>query len=112
MIQQELVPELSSGEFDKFIKSDGLVVIGFFADWCMNCVMMGPVIEDLSEIFKDRIKFARVDLEENKLMAQKFGVHSVPNLVLFRDGTLVDHFIGSIPAYELEEKLEKFFLNQ
>lgn len=101
------VPELTTREFDSFIK-EGVVLIDFFADWCMPCVMMAPVIEELDQKFKGKIKFGKVNIDDNNSIAGKFNVRSIPNFVLFKDGKPVDQFVGAMPAEDFEEKLEKF----
>lgn len=102
-----MVKELSNGEFSEFVK-EGVVLIDFFADWCMPCVMMGPVIDDMSEKFEGKIKFGKVNVEDNQELAQKFEVSSIPNFVMFKDGEVVDRFMGAMQEDELEEKLKGF----
>jgi thioredoxin 1 len=107
MADNNKVVELTNGEFEDFIK-EGIVLIDFFAEWCMPCLMIAPIIEELSEKFKGKIKFGKVDIDSNRMIAQKFEVNSIPNLVLFKEGKLIEHFIGMTNAEELEEKLKKF----
>jgi len=107
MTENNKVPELTNGELDEFVK-EGIVVIGFFAEWCMPCLIIAPIVDELSEKFKGRIKFGKVDIESNKELAQKFDVSSIPNLVLFKEGQPVEHFIGAISSEELEDKLNSF----
>ena len=102
-----MVEELTNNGFDNFI-SKGTVLVDFFADWCMPCLMMAPVIDELDEKFKGKIKFGKVDVGENQALAQKFEVSSIPNFVLFKDGKIVERFVGSMPEEEFEEKLKKF----
>ena len=103
------IPELSNNEFGKFIKK-GLVLIDFFAEWCMPCMMMAPVIEELNEKMKGKVKVGKVNVEDNSKIAQKFGVSSIPNFVLFKDGKPIDQFVGSVSEDELESKLKKFLV--
>ena len=100
------VPELTNGEFDDFIK-EGLVLIDFFAEWCMPCMMMSPIVDDLSEKFKGKIKFGKVNVGETQEIAGKFNVSSIPNFTLFKDGKIVNQFIGSMTEDDFEEKLNK-----
>lgn len=99
------VPELTNGEFDERVK-EGLVLIDFFAEWCMPCVMMGPVVDELSEKFEGKIKFGKVNIEDNQALAQKFGVRSIPNFILFKDGEVKERFVGAMSAEDFEEKLK------
>ena len=82
MTTNDKVPELTSNEFESFIK-EGIVLIDFFAEWCMPCLMMAPVIDELSEKFKGKIKFGKINVGENQQLAQKFNVSSIPNFILF-----------------------------
>lgn len=100
MTTNDIVPELTNSEFENFTK-EGTVLIDFFAEWCMPCVMMGPVIEELSEEFKEKVKFGKVNIEDNSELASKFNVSSIPNFVLFKDGKVVEQIIGSMTQEEL-----------
>ncbi len=100
----EKVTELTNGMFENFIK-EGLVLIDFFADWCMPCLMMAPVLEEVAENLSGKLKIGKVDVQENQSLASKHGVSSIPNFVLFKNGEVVEQFVGAIPAEELEEKI-------
>ncbi|MCL5018470.1 MAG: thioredoxin [Candidatus Pacearchaeota archaeon] len=106
MTNNDSVPELTSKEFDDFTKK-GLVFIDFFAEWCMPCVMMAPIVDEVSEKFKGKIKFGKVNVSDNEALAGKFGVSSIPNFVLLKDGKKVEQFVGAMDADELEHKLKK-----
>jgi thioredoxin 1 len=101
------VQELTNGEFENYIKN-GVVLIDFFADWCMPCVMMGPVVEELSEKFNGKIKFGKVNIEDNQAISNKFGIRSIPNFILFKDGKQIANFVGAISEEDFEDKLNKF----
>lgn len=110
MTNNDLVPELTKSEFDNFTK-EGLVLIDFFAEWCMPCLTMSPIIDDLNVKFKGKMKFGKVDVGDNREIAQKFEVVSIPNFVLLKDGKVIDQIVGAIPAVELEERLQKHIGN-
>ena len=101
----ENVTELSSKEFDNFTK-EKVVLIDFYADWCMPCVMMTPVIEDIARKFKGKIKFGKVNIEDNQELAQKFRIASLPTFILFKDGKQANQFVGSRSIEDFEEKLK------
>jgi len=101
------VPELTNKEFNDFVK-EGVVLIDFFAEWCMPCLMMAPVVEELSDKFKGKIKFGKINVDDNQALAQKFNIVSIPNFVLFKEGKPVEQFMGSMPTEDFEEKLNKF----
>lgn len=103
----ESVVELSEKKFDDFAKQ-GLVFLDFFAEWCMPCVMMGPIVEEVSEKFSGKIRFGKVNVGENESLARRFNVSSIPNFVLLKDGKVVDSFVGAMQSDELENRLKKF----
>jgi len=100
------VTELTNGEFTKFIEK-GTVLVDFWAEWCMPCIMMAPVMEELSEKFGGKIKFGKVNVDENAELAKKFKVLSIPNFVLFKSGKPAERFIGSMSEEDFEDKLRK-----
>ncbi|MDP3992278.1 MAG: thioredoxin [Nanoarchaeota archaeon] len=103
----ESVTELDNGNEFKEFTEKGLVLVDFWADWCMPCLIMAPVMEELGKKFRGKVKFGKIDVDENGELAQKFRIMSIPNFVLFRDGKPIDQFIGSMPAEDFEEKLRK-----
>ena len=96
--------ELTNGKFEEFTKK-GVVLIDFYADWCMPCVMMGPIVDDVGEKMNGKAKVGKVNVEDNQELAQKFNVASIPNFVILKDGKVVDQFQGSMSEEELENKL-------
>ncbi|MFZ1971125.1 MAG: thioredoxin [Candidatus Nanoarchaeia archaeon] len=100
------VPELTNGEFDGFIKN-GSVLIDFFAEWCMPCLMMAPIMEELSDKFKGKVKFGKINVDENNKLAQKFDVMSIPNFILFKNGKASERFVGAMNLEDFEQKLKK-----
>jgi thioredoxin 1 len=101
------VTELTGKQFEEFTKK-GLVFVDFFAEWCMPCVMMAPIVEEVSEKFNKKIKFGKINVGENESLAKKFDVNSIPNFILFKDGKVVENFVGAMDADELESRLKKF----
>ena len=107
MAKNDKVPEISKSEFENYIKK-GLVLIDFTADWCMPCLMMAPVLDELSEKFKGKMRFGKINIEDNQDLAHKFDVVSIPNFILFEDGKQIEQFMGAIPSEEFEKKLNGF----
>jgi len=103
----ENVPELGGEEFYEFVKKD-LVFIDFFAEWCMPCMMMSPIIDDLSKKFKGGIKFCKVNVGDNEEIARKFNVSSIPNFFVLKEGKVIEQFVGALGEEELEKRLGKF----
>ena len=102
-----MVTELTNGKFNEFIK-EGNVLIDFYADWCMPCVMMGPIVEDIGEKFAKKLKVGKVNVEDGHEIAQKFNVSSIPNFVLFKDGKVVTNFVGAMSEDDFSAKLKSF----
>lgn len=101
------VEEISGNGFEERIKK-GVVVVDFYAEWCMPCLIMSPVIEELANKFKGRINFAKVNVDDNSDLSSKFKVLSIPCLIVFKEGKEINRITGSLPAAVLEEKLRKF----
>lgn len=100
------VEEITEREFAS-VTSNKIALIDFFAEWCMPCVMMSPVIEELAERMKN-VKFAKINVDENSELAGKFKVMSIPCLIIFKDGKEVERIIGSQSPDLIEEKLKKW----
>jgi thioredoxin 1 len=107
MVNNNEVPELSKKEFESFTKQ-GVVLIDFFAEWCMPCVMMAPVIEEISETFKGKLKVGKVNIDDNPELAEKFGVSSIPNLIMLKDGIIIEQIIGAMPQEEIENVIKGY----
>ncbi|MBQ1900744.1 MAG: thioredoxin [Erysipelotrichaceae bacterium] len=98
---------INTEEFNELIKN-GTVVIDFFADWCGPCKMLSPVIEEVSGEYTD-IEFAKVNVDDNMDLAEKFGIMSIPQVYMFRNGEVVNKFggyrdIGGVRAFIDENK--------
>ena len=102
-----MTEELTNGKFDAFVK-EGVVLIDFFADWCMPCVMMGPIVDEMDEKFEGKIKVGKVNVEDAPEIASRFNVSSIPNFVVFKDGKVAEQFVGGMSADDFEEKLKGF----
>ena len=99
--------EITNEEFNEIINnSHKLVVVDFFAEWCMPCVMMGPIVDEMSEKFKGKVKFGKVNVDENSGLAQRFDALSIPNFVVFKEGQKIEQFVGGMSADDFEERLK------
>ena len=100
------VPELTNGEFADYIK-EGTVLIDFFAEWCMPCMMMSPVVEDLSEELSDKAKVGKLNIDDASDLAGKYDVSSIPTFIVFKDGEPVEKVTGAMNQDELSELVQK-----
>lgn len=108
-MQKDQVQEITQNEFSKIIKDKkmNLAIIDFFAEWCMPCVMMGPVFQRLSEKYK-QVKFAKINVDDAGKLAEEYEISSIPCIVFFKDGEEVDRVTGSISEDLLSEKISDY----
>jgi len=99
------VKELSAKMFDAEV-AKGTTLVDFWASWCGPCRMLAPVIEEMSESAKG-VKFGKVDISNEQELAGKFGVMSIPTLILFKDGEEVDRLIGAYPREIIEKWIKE-----
>lgn len=93
--------------FDTILNGDKPVFVDFWATWCGPCRMVSPLVDQLAEEYGDRISFVKVDVDEEPALAQRYQVMSIPNLVLFQDGMVVDQAAGARPKALIEEMLKQ-----
>jgi thioredoxin 1 len=85
-------------------QSDKPVLVDFYADWCMPCKILGPVMEEIASEKSD-VKICKLNVDVSQETAAKFGVMSIPTVVLFKDGQKVDQFVGALPKDQIEQFL-------
>jgi thioredoxin 1 len=88
-------------------KHDGLAVVDFWATWCGPCRMVAPILDQLASQYSGKAKVAKVDVDANQRTAMKFNVRSIPTILFFKNGKLVDSVIGAVPKARLESKFQE-----
>ena len=88
-------------------KHDGLAVVDFWATWCGPCRMIAPILDQLAVDYKDQVKVTKLDVDANIKTATKFNVRSIPMLLFFKDGKVVDQIVGAVPRQAIEAKFKQ-----
>ena len=100
--------DISDDNFDsEVLKSDKPVLIDFWAEWCGPCKVLGPVIDEVAEDYSDRVKFVKLNIDNNPSNTQKFGIRGIPTLLLFKNGEKIYTSVGVLSKSELASFLDK-----
>ncbi len=99
---------ITDADMDENIKKYQTVVIDCWAPWCGPCRMVGPVIEDLAKEMQGKIVFGKLNVDENRATSAKYGIMSIPTLLVFKNGELVDRIVGAMPKEMLKAKLTSY----
>jgi thioredoxin 1 len=102
------VVTLQDSTFDtEVLKSDVPVLVDFWAVWCGPCKAIAPAVEELAKQYKGKVKVAKMDVDEHQQIPQQFGIRSIPTLLVFKGGRVVDTIVGAVPKSKLEDSLKK-----
>ncbi|HER54594.1 MAG TPA: thioredoxin [Candidatus Bathyarchaeota archaeon] len=101
------VVALTSSNFDSFINSDVPVIVDFWADWCMPCRMMAPVMEELAQAYDGKAKFGKVNVDQNNQISSRYGIMSIPHFLVFKNGKVVQKIVGAVGRGPLEDALKQ-----
>ena len=108
MAKDESLVQFTDANFEQeVLKSEQPVLVDFWAPWCGPCRAVGPVVEDLAEAYKGRVKVGKINIDDNPKTATTYGVMSIPTLILFNKGDMMDKLIGLSPKDRLEGLIKK-----
>jgi len=101
------VQQITDAEFDQLIGGDKPVFVDFWAPWCGPCRIIGPIVEELAPSYEGKAIITKMNVDENQVVPMKFGVTSIPTLLIFKNGKLVDRAIGAMPKGNLQAFIDR-----
>lgn len=102
-----MIEVINSSNFSSEVESfDGVVIVDFFATWCGPCKMLTPILESLSSEMDGSVKFAKVDIDNSLDIARKYNISSVPTMIIFKNGEIVDTLVGFVPKENISSKIK------
>lgn len=90
---------------NEVLKSDKTVMVDFWATWCAPCRMIAPVVEEMAKEYEGQAKICKIDVDANPAVPSKYGIMSIPSLLFFKNGQLVDKIVGAVPKSQLVSRL-------
>ena len=99
--------EVTDNTFAKTISNQDLVVVDCWAAWCGPCRMIAPIVEELAHDYVGKILFGKLNVDDNPNTAQQYGIMSIPTLLVFKSGNLVDRIVGAMPRTMLEQRITR-----
>jgi thioredoxin 1 len=99
--------QITDATLNDVLNTDKLVVIDFWAEWCGPCKMVGPIIEQIAEEYKDKVVVGKIDVDNNDGATSKYGIRNIPTVLFIKNGQVVDKVVGAGPKNLFTEKIEK-----
>ena len=104
-----MVQKIDMGNFEaEVIKSGKITVVDFFADWCGPCRKLSPIIDEIESELSEKVKFTKINTDENIPLAQNYQISGIPSLLVFKDGELVERMVGLMPKSAIITNIEKY----
>jgi thioredoxin 1 len=107
-VSNQLIVHTTDSRFaSDVLQADKPVLLDFWAEWCGPCKMIAPILDDLATVYQDRLRIAKLNIDENPQTAHKFGVRGIPTLMLFKNGTVEAQKVGLVPKAQLVSFLDQ-----
>jgi thioredoxin 1 len=97
---------ITDSNFDELLQSGKPLVVDFWAEWCGPCKMIGPLVEELSHEYEEKVLIGKMDVDENNDITSRFGIRNIPTLLFFKDGQMVDKQVGAAQKSALAQKID------
>lgn len=108
LMEGEILVHVTDQEFEQeILKSEIPALVDFWAPWCGPCHMVAPAVEEIAKKFTGKLKVAKMNVDENRATPGSFGIMSIPTLILFKNGEIIDRITGAVPQSRLEEVVQK-----
>jgi thioredoxin 1 len=102
------VQQVTDANFEQSVLQSGKpALVDFWAPWCGPCRIIGPIVEELAPSYQGRAVIAKMNVDDNPQVAQRYGITSIPTLMIFKDGKLVDRAVGAMPKGELQKFIDR-----
>lgn len=98
--------QVTDQTFEDTIRKYPVVVVDFWGQWCPPCHIIVPIIEELAKDYSGRVVFGKLNVDENQMIAAKYGIMAIPTLLIFKNGRLVDQVTGALPKQQLEQRIK------
>ncbi len=108
MAETTTVEVITDNEFqNRVLEAENPVVVDFWAPWCGPCRMVSPIVEELSNEYSGKVRFAKMNTDDNEATATQFGIWSIPTLIIFKDGKEVNRLVGFAPKEQLKRQIDR-----
>jgi thioredoxin 1 len=107
MSDSKSVQQIGDADFDNVLNAGKPVFVDFWAPWCGPCRIVGPIIEELAPSYDGKAVIAKLNVDDNPVVAQRFGVTSIPTMMMFKEGKLVDRIVGAAPRNALQQFIDR-----